>query len=86
MEHGPMWKVILILSLIFGNSEINLVYNSPQSYATNEGCREAMDGDDKNIEAWISAKVEELLALPVLVDTKDLTYFCSEMDSDEHPI
>lgn len=82
-----MWKLILILSLIFSQSDINIIYNSPQSYPTKEACDSALDGDDVSLETWISAKTDVFVALPTPEGAKkDLTYFCSEVDNNEQPI
>lgn len=80
-----MWKVILILILWYNQSDINIVYSSPQSYANKEACEVAKDGDDRELDAWIGAKVDEFVALPV-EGTKELDYYCAEATPNDQPI
>lgn len=80
------WKVLLALTLTFSQSDINIIYNSPQSYATLEACQIAVDGDDVELDAWITAKTEEFLAIPVEGAKKDLTFYCFEVMDDAQPI
>lgn len=81
-----LWKVLLVLTLTFSNSDINLIYNSPQSYVTLEACERAADGDDVELDAWINARTEEFLAIPVEDAKKDLTFYCVEVTDNEQPI
>lgn len=80
-----MWKVILILILVYNQSEINIVYSSPQSYASLEACNVALDAGDQALGAWLDGKINEFLELPVDGE-KDLTTYCSEVTDNEQPI
>lgn len=72
-----MWKVMLILTVMWGELDINFISRYDTPYASLDACREAVDGGDEVLEKWISGQVDRMLK-----DNPDfdISINCSEDD------